>query len=155
MPDYPELIYSSTHITLRRNEGGDQIKDLIRNTWLHLTPEEWVRQHLIGHLVHELGYPPSTIAIEKKVDINGMPKRFDALIYHKGTPAILIECKAPNVPLTESVFHQACRYNTQLKAPMTILSNGLQTIVAIVSFDTGQIQFVKSIPNKLDWESNL
>ncbi|NVK26880.1 MAG: type I restriction enzyme HsdR N-terminal domain-containing protein [Flavobacteriia bacterium] len=152
MPSYPELIYSSKVITLRKANEGDQIKDLVRNTWLHLTPEEWVRQHLIGHLLYDLGYPPSTIAIEKKVTLNGMPKRFDALIYHKGQPAILIECKAPNVPLNEEVFHQACRYNTQLKAPMTVLSNGLQTIVASVNFESGQIQFVKKIPFKSDWD---
>lgn len=151
MEKYPSLIYPSDFISLRRQSEIDQIKDVIRNTWVDLTPEEWVRQHLLAFLVNSLGYPESTIAVEKKVEIQGMPKRFDALIFHQAQPAILIECKAPSVKLTEEVFHQACRYNTVLQAPMTVLSNGLKTIVAVIDLASGKVQFISEIPHKDSW----
>lgn len=145
----PELPYSSELIELKDEKDKTYIKDIIRKKWLLLTPEEWVRQHFITYLLLNLSYPASSIAIEKKVEINGMPKRFDILIYHKGSPAILVECKAPDVNLTIDVFHQACRYNTVLKAPIAVLTNGLQTITAHVNGDS--IQFAKEVPRKEDW----
>lgn len=147
--ELPELPYSSSRIELKDEGGKTLIKDVVRKKWLVLTPEEWVRQHFITYLIDELEYPPASIAIEKKVEINGMPKRFDVLVYHKGNTAMLVECKAPDVPLTQDVFHQACRYNTVLQAPVAILTNGLQTITAYIQKES--IQFVKEVPSKDNW----
>ncbi len=150
MPHYPSLPYSSENIKLRNSEGTDEIWDFVRKKWLVLTPEEWVRQHYIHFLISTKGYAESSIAIEKKVEVNGLPQRFDALVYQKGNPLILIECKAPEVKLTEDVFHQACRYNTYLKARLIVLTNGHQTIVALMEGD--RPQFIRDIPQRSEWK---
>lgn len=149
---YPSLPYSSEHISLKKEGETEFIFDSFRKKWLVLTPEEWVRQHLLLHIHHELKYPSSSIAIEKVVKLNSMPKRFDALIHVQGKPAILVECKAPIVKLTEEVFHQACRYNVEIGAPITVLSNGLQTLIALVNLNTGQVQFTQEIPSRESWD---
>lgn len=149
--DLPETIYSSEHIRLKQDGDTHYIFDSIRNKWLVLTPEEWVRQHVLLHFVHHLNYPISAIAVEKVIELNGMPKRFDALVYVHSKPAILIECKAPKVQLTEEVFHQACRYNREIQAPITVLTNGLKTIIAHVDLPSGKVQFSPSIPHRSDW----
>ncbi|TNE29815.1 MAG: type I restriction enzyme HsdR N-terminal domain-containing protein [Bacteroidetes bacterium] len=151
MSSYPSTLYPSDQIRLKKERGTDYIYDSLRKKWLVLTPEEWVRQHLLLHVHHVLNYPVSSIAIEKVIEINGMPKRFDALVYVQSKPAILIECKAPNVALTEEVFHQACRYNTEINAPLTVLFNGLQVIVASVDITTGKVGFLKEIPTRSQW----
>lgn len=151
MSDFPALPFSNEGIQLRSVEGRDEICDVVRKKWLVLTPEEWVRQHFLLYLMNELGYPPSAIAVEKKVEINGMPKRFDALVYLKGNPIILIECKAPQVKITEDVFHQACRYNTVIKAPITVLTNGHKTVTAQVDLNTQSVQFLPHLPLHSAW----
>lgn len=151
MSSFPPTLFPSDEIRLKSENQTDFIFDTLRKKWLVLTSEEWVRQHLLLHIHRVLQYPVSSIAIEKVVDINGMPKRFDALIYVHSKPAILIECKAPKVALTEEVFHQACRYNTQINAPLTVLFNGLQLIVASVNTTTGKVGFLKDIPSRSEW----
>lgn len=150
MIDFPELAFESTNISLRTNHGDTEIYDPLRKKWYSATPEEWVRQHVLQHFLNDLHYPPESIAVEKKVEINRMPKRFDILIYVKGLPAILVECKAPHVPITEEVFHQACRYNTQLGAHFTVMTNGIHTVCAAMR-DSG-VQFAQKIPSRKEWQ---
>lgn len=151
---YPELMFPSDGIRLKHSGETDYIYDPIRKKWLVLTPEEWVRQHLVHHLHEELNYPLSSIAAEKVVPINGMPKRFDLLVFVKGNPAILVECKAPDVELSEEVFHQACRYNTRLKAPIAVLFNGHRLITALIDTTSGAIHFLRDIPKRSHWDSS-
>lgn len=148
---FQPTLFPSEKITLKSEGSKDYIFDTVRKKWLVLTPEEWVRQHIVLHLLDTLNYPPSSIAIEKVVEINGMPKRFDVLVYVNAEPAILIECKAPNVAITEGVFHQACRYNASIKAPFAALFNGEQLIVAQFNTSFDQFGFVPQIPSRDLW----
>lgn len=117
------------------------IYDLLRKSYLVLTPEEWVRQHWV-HYFHKIqGRNLSALIVEKKIEINGITKRIDLLVTKKTQPEILIECKAPHIPLTEAVFEQAARYNSIISAPEIILSNGLQHIRA--KYENNQYQFIK------------
>ncbi len=149
MSDYPDLPFDSAHIRLRKGNNADEIWDIVRKKWLVLTPEEWVRQHYVGYLLTELEYSASSIAVEKRIDVNGNPQRFDALVYVEGKPAILVECKAPKVALTEEVFHQACRYNIYIQAPLVVLTNGLQTIAAQIN--KSEVTFIPLLPRREDW----
>ncbi len=106
------------------------IYDILRKSWLILTPEEWVRQHWIHYLTTSRGYAKSALIPEKKIELNGLTKRIDLLVTQKTEPKILIECKAPQVKLSEKTFEQIARYNTIIKAEQIILSNGLQHITA-------------------------
>ncbi|HYO22990.1 MAG TPA: type I restriction enzyme HsdR N-terminal domain-containing protein [Flavisolibacter sp.] len=105
------------------------IFDSIRKTWLLLTEEEWVRQNFIAYLVKKMNYPSSSIALEKEIQLNGLKKRFDILVYDsKHKPWMIVECKAPAVPLNEDVLQQALRYNISVPARFLVITNGNVTM---------------------------
>jgi hypothetical protein len=113
-----------------------------------LTPEEWVSQHFISYLLSEKKYPASLIAIEKELKINGLKKRTDILIFNKkGFPNIIVECKAPSVPITQNTFDQIARYNLKLNASFLIVTNGLQHFYCQMDHENQQYVFLKDIPN--------
>ena len=127
----PKLNFSKDYdFKFRKDKDKLFIYDPVRKSWLFLTPEEWVRQHWIQYFMIDKGYSSSALITEKKVELNGLTKRIDLLITEKGFPKILIECKAPQIKLTEKVFEQTARYNSVLKAQHIILTNGLQHIFA-------------------------
>ena len=105
------------------------IFDAIRKTWLLLTEEEWVRQNFVAYLVKELQYPETLIALEKEIVLNGLRKRFDILVYDKThQPWMLVECKAPEVLLSEDVLQQALRYNITVPVSYLVITNGNSTV---------------------------
>src|SRR5687768_7149412 len=92
--------YPPPAFQVKKENGQPYVFDTIRKTWLLLTEEEWVRQNFIQYLVAELSYPSSLIAIEKEIELNGLKKRFDVLVYNREhQPWMLIECKAPQIEL--------------------------------------------------------
>lgn len=102
------------------------IYDIIRRKWISLTPEEWVRQHIINYLVTHKNYNKTLIAVERKLNYLKTFKRFDILVFNnKAEPEILIECKAPSVNLTSETALQLALYNQQYKAKIIIISNGI------------------------------
>ncbi|MHA6697931.1 type I restriction enzyme HsdR N-terminal domain-containing protein [Chryseobacterium sp. A321] len=115
---------------IRRDKDKFFIYDSVRKTSLLLTPEEWVRQHWIHYFLHEKGYAPSSLLSEKKITLNGLTKRLDLVVTEKTLPKILIECKAPKIPLSQSTFEQIARYNSIVKAETILLSNGLNHLLA-------------------------
>ena len=117
------------------------IYDLVRRAYLVLTPEEWVRQHWVHYFHFIKGKSLSSLIMERKIELNSTTKRIDLLVTEKTEPQILLECKAPHIALTESVFEQAARYNTIISSPQIILSNGLQHIYA--RLEQGQYFFEK------------
>jgi hypothetical protein len=105
------------------------IFDTMRKTWLILTEEEWVRQNFIAYLVREKLYPPTLIALEKEIVLNDLKKRFDILVYDTvHQPWMLVECKAPDVKLTEEVLQQVLRYNITIPVAYIVITNGTSTI---------------------------
>jgi hypothetical protein len=101
----------------------------VRKKWLVLSPEEWVRQHVINYLVTEKKYPVSIIAIEKEIALNDIKKRFDIVIYNKQMePALVIECKAPYIELDNGVIAQVQRYNLVLCAKYLMITNGISDL---------------------------
>lgn len=110
---------------IENRKGRDFIFDPFRKKWILLTPEEWVRQHFLQFLTQVLNYPSSLIAIEKKIIIGEMQKRFDIVVYDANTkPWMVVECKEMNVPLTEKTLQQALRYNSSLQANYMVITNG-------------------------------
>lgn len=113
-----------------KNENGKQyIFDNIRKAWLLLTGEEWVRQNFVNYLTSQLNYPSSVIALEKEIYLNDLKKRFDILVYNKEhKPWMLIECKDPDVELSEVVLQQVLRYNISVSVEYIVITNGKATI---------------------------
>lgn len=109
-----------------KSEGGkDFIFDSFRKKWLVLTPEEWVRQNFLQYLVQELKYPESLIAVEKEFRFGEMNRRFDILVYTKNhQPWLMVECKAPEILLDQSVLEQVLRYNISIPVAYLVITNG-------------------------------
>lgn len=103
----------------------EEVFDVFRRRWVRLTPEERVRQTLLRWLVDNCGVPAGRVAVEQSIMVNGTKKRCDAVIYDTGMrPLVIVECKAPEVRLTQKAFDQAAVYNSVLGVPYLLLSNG-------------------------------
>ena len=80
--------------------------------------EEWVRQHLIWYLIYEKKYPKSLINVEKKILVNGLTKRVDVVIFNKdGSIYLLVECKAPEIKISQETFDQIPNLSNQPAHP--------------------------------------
>jgi len=113
---------------IREAQKGDEIFDPFRKKWVALTPEEWVRQSLLGYLVQKRNYPASLIAVERGVKVGELSRRFDAVVFAKtGKPWMLIECKAPGESLEGGPVGQLLAYQSNLSARYILLSNGHDT----------------------------
>lgn len=133
---------------IKNTKNKYAIFDIIRKKYVSLTPEEWVRQHIIHYLVEEKNYPISLIAIEKKITINNLTKRTDILVYNtKGLPDIIVECKAPSIKISQSTFDQISRYNLNLNANYLMVSNGLNHYYCKMDLKKEQLIFLNDIPN--------
>jgi hypothetical protein len=120
--------YGPPSFKIKQEKEQHYVFDAIRKTWLLLTEEEWVRQNFIQYLVTELRYPSTLIALEKELELNGLKKRFDVLVYNKEhQPWMLIECKAPQVILNDAALEQVLRYHMSIPVPFLVITNGQST----------------------------
>lgn len=136
-------------VKLKLTQKGEKlfVWDDFRMKQVALTPEEWVRQHFLHFLISDRGVPKSLIAVEQGVEVNTLARRCDAVIYNKsGAPIAIVECKAPEIPLTEKTLHQIAQYNFKLRVNYLILTNGLQTVTAIINSETKTIDYLKEVP---------
>lgn len=123
-----DVVYPEPKFRMKEENGKQYIFDPIRKIWLLLTEEEWVRQNFVNYLITQLKYPSTVIALEKEISFNDLKKRFDILIYNSDhQPWMLVECKEPNVNLSEKVLQQALRYNISVPVEYIIITNGKET----------------------------
>ena len=121
-----------------RGESTRDVWDIVRNKWVALTPEEFVRQHAIHFFIHDLNFPKGRIGVETEVVFHGMKRRADLVLYtREAFPLLIAEFKAPTVKIEESVLSQTLRYNSVLKAPWLLISNGHEHALCEVNSDTG------------------
>jgi len=126
---------------------SSKIFDTIRRKYVLLTPEEWVRQHLLNYLTEEKKFPQSLIAVEKSVKVNSLPRRTDVLVYNSKLEKLLLaECKAPAVKITQAVFDQAARYNMTLDVKYFVLTNGFETYCCTMDHILQKYNFLKEVP---------
>lgn len=127
---------------IQEDAGKLSIFDSLRKKFLILTPEEWVRQHMIHFLIHFEGYPKSLFSLEKGLVYNQLQKRFDILVLNRtGSPFLLIECKAPEITLSQKTVEQVCIYNKSIQAPHIGITNGLKHL--FLTFDSVTDQYVQ------------
>lgn len=142
-----ELNLPSYPFNVKRDADVLQIFDIIRKKWVVLQPEEWVRQHAVWYLIEEKGYPASLIAVEKSLLVNKLQKRFDIVLHNNfGKPLIIVECKAPEIKISEDALHQALRYNSIIQAPYILLTNGLDMYCGKINFKDASFSYLKDIP---------
>lgn len=140
------------NIKVAEREGQTTIYDFLRHRYLRLTPEEWVRQHFTHFLVEHKGYPTALLANEVTIDVNGVARRCDSVLYKAagGMPRMIIEYKAPHIHITQSVFQQIYSYNSALRADYLIVSNGINHYCCHVDYDNMRVDFLKDIPNYIE-----
>lgn len=107
-------------------DGKPHIFDIIRRKYVFITPEEWVRQHVLHWLIQHGQYPKTLLKIESGLRYNRLSQRTDIVVYDRtAKPFLVVECKAPHIQVSQEVLAQALRYNTILKAPFVLITNGL------------------------------
>lgn len=142
-----KLNFPEFGIRLKNKENKCFIFDIIRKNWFLLTPEEWVRQHCIHYLIFIKHYPKSLINVEKKILVNGVPKRYDIIIFSKnGEVLLIVECKEPRIKISQSVFDQISKYNLTLKSKYLMVSNGLTHYFCSVDYLNNDYFFLTEIP---------
>ncbi len=143
----PVLNFPEIDLRFQNNEKGNlQLFDAIRKKFVDVTPEEWVRQHIIHYLIVHKQVPASMISVEKQINLNGTKRRYDVVVFNNALkPILIIECKAPQVDINQLTINQALRYNIELKVPYVFLSNGLNHIFIKIEDDLPKIE--KNIPN--------
>ena len=121
--------------------------DELRKKWILSTPEELVRQQFWKYLNQVKKYPKSLIAIEKKIEINGLNKRFDLLVFDVlGKPNIIVECKSPKVKIDQNTLDQVLSYQNKLAANFIVLTNGKNTYCIKIDLELQKVSYIKEIP---------
>jgi hypothetical protein len=132
-------------------DGKILVLDPFRKRYVAFTPEEEVRQRFARYLIEELEYPQSLIQTEFSLKLNEMVRRCDILIHKPaGSPAVLVECKAPGVKINQEAFDQAARYNLVFKVKYLLVTNGIKHYCCKVNFETRKVDFLKGIPKYQD-----
>ena len=143
----PRLNFPVYEFRLRGQNSRPEVYDEVRKKWIVLTPEEWVRQHVIRWLVEEKKYPASLLAVEKSISVNGLTKRCDVVAFNRqGNPLLVIECKAHDVEISQPVFDQAARYNMTLNADLFLLTNGINHFCCRTDHEHKSYFFLKELP---------
>ena len=116
------LNFPTYEFRFKNNENKRYIFDMIRKKFVVLTPEEWVRQHVVHF-------------------------RYDIVIYRPdGSIFLVVECKAPQVAITQEVFDQIARYNLTLKSENLMVTNGLQHIFYQIDYHRKAYIFLRELP---------
>lgn len=143
-----KLNFPSYIFRFKNSENKVSIFDEIRKKFIILTPEEWVRQHVVQFLIMEKKYPKSLINVEKVLKVNGLRKRYDIVVYNPdGTIYILVECKAPEVKISQATFDQIARYNMTMNAQYLTVTNGLSHYFCQMDFENEKYEFLRELPN--------
>jgi hypothetical protein len=143
-----KLNFPTYTFRFKNSENKVSIFDEIRKKFIILTPEEWVRQHVVHYLINEKKYPKSLINVEKVLTINKLRKRYDVVVFNPdGTIHILVECKAPEVKISQATFDQIARYNMTMKARFLNVTNGLSHYYCQMDFENEKYEFLHSLPD--------
>lgn len=127
--------------------GKITIWDTTRKKYLILTPEEWVRQHFVEYLIQVKQFPRTLFKIEAGLRVLKTFKRTDIVCYSNlGNPVLMVECKAPQIKITQQTFDQIARYNIPLKVPYLVVTNGLQHYCCQIDFANESYSFLREVP---------
>ena len=142
------LNFPTYKFRFKSSENTVRIFDVVRKKFVVLQPEEWVRQHAVHQLVEDKNYPISLVNVEKLLNVHGIRKRYDIVIYNPdGSIHLLVECKSPKIPVTQEVFNQIARYNMALKATYLMVTNGLSHYYCQMDYEKEKYTFLSRIPD--------
>jgi hypothetical protein len=143
-----QLQFPAYSFRFKNSENKVAIFDEIRKKFIIITPEEWVRQHVVQFLLHDKKYPKSHINVEKLLKINDLNKRYDVVVYNPdGSIFILVECKAPEIKISQHTFDQIARYNMTLNAEYLMVTNGLNHYFCKMDYESEKYDFLSELPD--------
>ncbi len=141
-----QLNFPAYQFRFKNKENKPLIFDVIRKKFVMLTPEEWVRQHVVHFLITEKNYPKSLINVEKQITLHHTKKRYDIVVFNSdGSIHLIVECKAASIAITQDTFDQIARYNFALNASFLMVSNGLDHYFCRMDFEAERYHFLESI----------
>ncbi len=152
---YPIVALNLPKTELQIKQKGEKlyVNCLIRKKAIILTPEEWVRQHLIAFFIKELSYPQGLMSVEKNIKYGNLDKRWDLAVFNTNQDCfLLMECKAPNVKITKTVFEQSLLYYKKLQADYLVMSNGLNHVIMKKNKSSNQFEKIDVFPNYINSE---
>ncbi len=142
-----KLNFPKYNFRFKSNENKTLIFDIIRKKFVILTPEEWVRQHVIQFLIYEKKYPKSHINVEKQLQLHDAIKRYDIVVFNPdGRIHIIVECKAPKISINQKVFDQIARYNFVLHSNYLLVTNGINHYYCLMDYEKEKYIFLKEVP---------
>ena len=137
----------SYDFSFRTDDKKQYIFDDVRKKYVVNTPEEWVRQNFIRYLVSDRGYPQTLISIEHEISLNRLSKRCDAVVFSKESePLMILEFKAPEIPVSQTAFDQIVRYNLVLKVSYLLITNGMKHFCCKVNIQKKDYIYLNEIP---------
>jgi len=142
----------------RQSATRREIYDPLRQRYVALTPEEWVRQHFVNFLTSQCSYSAALMANEVTLHAGGKTVRADTVVYSRRlVPRMIVEYKAPTVAITEKTFHQALAYNSLLHVEYLAMSNGLSHIYCRIDYASRSFVFTENPPlwSELQQESDI
>ncbi len=143
-----KLNFPQYQFRFKNTENSTSIFDIVRKKFIVLQPEEWVRQHVVHFLTKTKGYPLSLVNVEKQLSINGLKKRYDVILFNSdGSVNLLVECKAPEIHISQGTFDQIAIYNLSIKATYLMVTNGLSHYYCQMDYNAEKYSFLKEIPD--------
>lgn len=143
------LNFDTYPFRLRDTGGKVAIFCETRRKFVALTPEEWVRQHAVQFLLNDRKYPKSLVNVEKLLKVNGLSKRYDAVVFNPdGSIFLLVECKAPQIGIDQSTFDQIARYNLSMRSEFLMVTNGLNHYFCRMDYENQRYVFLTEIPSR-------
>ncbi len=141
------LNFPPAPLRFKNSENKTLIFDPIRKKFIVLTPEEWVRQHVIALLQTHYQIPTALISVERQLKINQLIKRFDLVVFNKnGSIFLLVECKAPEIPIKQDTFDQIARYNLHVQAQHLFVTNGLEHYFCKLDYERERFELIPDLP---------
>ncbi len=145
---FPDLNLPDCELRIRQ-QGDERLEvlDIIRRKYVTLSPEEWVRQHVVHYFLNHLEVPETLVVVEQSMRVERMEKRVDIAVYDRqGNPVFLTECKAPSVKLSQAAIDQALRYNMALHVNYLLVTNGIQHMGFFIDYENNKSRALKGLP---------
>lgn len=143
-----KLNFPEYQFRIKQDQEKWSIFDIIRKKFVALTPEEWVRQHLVHFLISEKKISANLISVETTIQVENLTKRCDVLVYNTlGEIVLTCECKSPYVKISQEVFDQIARYNMTLHSPFLCVTNGLEHFWCQINAEEKKYLFLRDFPS--------
>ncbi|MEL7119753.1 MAG: type I restriction enzyme HsdR N-terminal domain-containing protein [Bacteroidota bacterium] len=143
---YLDLLQYQKQLKIKKEAGQSHIWDLVRKKWLVLQPEELVRQLIVLYLIDH-GYNANRFSIERGIVVVEEQRRCDLIIYDKDMNIFMVvECKAPKVPVKDLTYAQLNQYNYSLRVPYLMVSNGRKNLIYSIDHEAQKSRIVEELP---------